>query len=177
MDDKLKSFYDLYWRRKSIREFSERPVEPSTVERLLVALQRSQSAANRQPWHFIVLTGKEERAVLDDVFTKEGFKKAPLLIVACADPAQAWVRRVDKINYSWVDVSIAVSEMIGAATAEGLGSCWVAAIEPERVRERLGIPVGIDIVAVIALGYPEKELVKEEKARKQLSEIIHYGKW
>lgn len=177
MDERLRSFYDLYWRRKSIREFSERPVEPETTERLLLALQRAQSAANRQPWHFIVLKSAAERAALDDVFTKEGFRKAPLLIVACADPAQAWVRRADKINYSWVDVSIAVSEMIGAATAEGLGSCWVAAIEPERVRERLGIPTGIDIVAVIALGYPDRELVKEEKARKPLAEIIHHGKW
>lgn len=177
MDERLKSFYELFWRRKSIREFSERPIEPEKTERLLTALQRAQSAANRQPWHFIVLTGKDERAVLDDVFTKEGFKKAPLLIVACADPAQAWVRRADKINYSWVDVSIAVSEMISAATAEGIGSCWIAAIEPERVREKLGVPAGVDIVAIIALGYPEKELVKEDKARKPLAEIIHYGKW
>lgn len=177
MDEKTKGFYDLYWRRKSIREFSDRPIEKEKVERLLEALRRSQSAANRQPWHFVVLTDRAERAALDDVFTKEGFRKAPFLIVACAEPAQAWVRRADKINYSWVDVSIAVSEMIGAATAEGLGSCWIAAIEPDRVKEKLGIPAEIDIVAVIALGYPEKELVTEDKSRKPLAEIIHYGKW
>lgn len=177
MDDRVKGFYDLYWRRKSIREFADRTVEPEKVERLLESLRRAQSAANRQPWHFVVLTSRDERAVLDDVFTKEGFRKAPVLIVACADQAQAWVRRADKINYSWVDVSIAVTEMIGAATAEGLATCWVAAIEPDRVKEKLVIPGNIDIVAVIAIGYPEKELVIEDKARKTLSEIIHYGKW
>ena len=177
MDDKLKSFYDLYWRRKSVREFSDRPVEPEKTDRLLEALRRAQSAANRQPWHFIVISGQEERAALDDVFTKEGFKKAPLLIVACADPSQAWTRRADKVNYAWVDATIAVTEMIGAAAAEGLGSCWVAAIEPQLIREKLGIPGQIDIVAIIALGYPEKELAVEDKARKSLAEIIHYGKW
>ena len=177
MDDKLKGFYALYWRRRSIREFSGRPVEPEKIDRLLEALMRAQSAANRQPWHFVVLSGQEERAALDDVFTKEGFRKAPLLIVACADQSQAWTRRADKVNYAWVDATIAVTEMIGAATAEGLGSCWVAAIEPDLVREKLGIPGQIDIVAIIAIGYPEKELVVEDKARKPLAEIIHHGKW
>lgn len=177
MDQRLKDFYDLYWRRKSIRQFSDRPVEPDKAERLIEALRRSQSAANRQPWHFIVLSSPAERAVLDDAFTKEGFRKAPLLVVACADPAQAWTRRTDGINYSWVDVSIAVTEMIGAATAEGLGSCWVAAVDAGLVKERLGVPAHIDIVAVIALGYPEAELVVEEKPRKSLAEIIHHGKW
>lgn len=177
MDDKLKGFYDLYWRRKSVREFSDRPVEPEKTGRLLEALRRAQSAANRQPWHFVVISGTDERAVLDDVFTKEGFRKAPLLIVACADQSQAWTRRADKVNYAWVDATIAVTEMIGAATAEGLGSCWVAAIEPETVRVKLAVPAQIDIVAIIAIGYPEKELVVEDKARKPLAEIIHYGKW
>ena len=177
MDDKLKDFYELHRRRKSIREFSGRLVEPEKLERLLEALRRSQSAANRQPWHFIVISDREGRALLDDVFTKEGFRKAPLLIVACADPSQAWTRRADKVNYAWVDTTIAVTEMIAVATAEGLGSCWVAAIEPELVREKLGIPGQMDIVAIIALGYPEKELVVEDKARKPLAEIIHHGKW
>lgn len=177
MHDKLKGFYDLYWRRRSIREFSDRPVEPEKTDRLLEALRRAQSAANRQPWHFVVISDKAGRAALDEVFTKEGFRKAPLLIVACADQSQAWTRRADKFNYAWVDAAIAVTEMIGAATAEGLGSCWVAAIEPELVREKLGIPGHIDIVAIIAVGYPEKELVVEDKARKSLAEIIHHGKW
>ncbi|CAG1066502.1 nitroreductase / dihydropteridine reductase [uncultured bacterium] len=177
MDGKLKNFYDLYWRRKSVREFSERLVEPEKIDRLLESLRRAQSAANRQPWQFVVVVDKDERAAMADVFTKEGFKKAPLLIVACADPSQAWTRRADKVNYAWVDVTIAVTEMIGAATAEGLGSCWVAAVEPGLVKGKLGIPEHIEIVAVIAVGYPEKELVTEDKARKPLAEIIHYGKW
>jgi nitroreductase len=175
--DGIKSFFDLFWRRRSVREFSDRQVEPEKIDRLLEALRRAQSAANRQPWHFVVISDKAGRAALDEVFTKEGFRKAPLLIVACADPSQAWTRRADKVNYAWVDATIAVTEMIGAATAEGLGCCWVAAIEPEIVRGKLGIPGQIDIVAIIAVGYPEKELVVEDKARKPLAEIIHYGKW
>lgn len=177
MDDRLKAFYDIHQRRKSIREFSDKLVEPEKTERLLEALRRAQSAANRQPWHFVVISDKAGRAALDEVFTKEGFRKAPLLIVACADPSQAWTRRADKVNYAWVDTTIAVTEMIEAATAEGLATCWVAAIDPAIVREKVGIPHNIDIVAIIAIGYTDKELVVEEKARKPLAEIIHHGKW
>lgn len=176
MDDKLKTFYELYERRKSVREFQARPVEPDRLARLLMTLNRAQSAANRQPWHFIVME-KKDRAEFDSVLTKEGFKGAPVIIVACADPLNAWVRKTDKINYAWVDVTIALTEMIGAATAEGLGTCWIASVDAERVKQILGIPAHIEIVGLIAIGYPLAGLAKERKDRKPLGEIMHYGKW
>ena len=180
MDERLKVFYELYDRRKSVREFAERPVEAALLDRLPEAFFREyviDPAPFRQPWHFIVLGSVEERGRVNDILTKEGFRKAPLLIVACADPAQAWTRKTDKVNYSWVDVTIAITEMIGAATAEGLGACWIASLDAVEVKRRLDIPDQIEIVAIIAMGYPKEELKKEEKARKPLGEIIHYGKW
>ncbi|MBI3754403.1 MAG: nitroreductase family protein [Deltaproteobacteria bacterium] len=176
MDEKLKTFYELYERRKSVREFANREIEKDTLERLLETLRRAQSAANRQPWHFIIIE-KQDVKKLYEVFTKEGFKTAPLIIAACAEPQGAWVRKADGKNYAWVDATIAITEMIGAATAEGLGTCWIAAIEPAKVREILGIPGHIEVVALIAVGYPKAPLVKEEKNRKPLEGIVHYGKW
>lgn len=177
VDDNLKIFYELYDRRRSVREFSDRPVEPEKMERLLRVLGRAQSAANRQPWHFIVVDKEAGvRGVLNTVFTKDGFKKAPVVIVACARPKEAWTRKSDGVNYAWVDVSIAVTEMIGAATAEGIGTCWIAAIDPRRVKEILAIPEDTDVVGIIALGYPETELKRVEKPRKPLEEIVNYGK-
>ncbi len=176
MDDEIDVFYRLFKRRKSVREFSGRSVEPHKVAGLMKVLQRAQSAANRQPWHFIFVE-RTDREELNEVFTKDGFKKAPVVVVACADTSRAWVRKVDGVNYAWVDVTIAVSEMIAAATAEGLGTCWIAAIDPARVKGVLNIPASVDVVAIIALGYPREELVVEEKNRKPLKEIIHHGKW
>lgn len=174
--EKLKVFYELYERRRSVREFADRDIEPGKLARLLMTLNRAQSAANRQPWHFIV-AGKKGREALNALLYKEGFRNAPVIIAACADPAEAWVRKADRVNYSWVDVSIAVTEMIGAATAEGIGTCWIASLEPDRVKAALGVPDHIEIVGLVALGYPPAELVKENKSRKSLGEIIHYGKW
>ncbi|HBO84717.1 MAG TPA: nitroreductase [Deltaproteobacteria bacterium] len=178
MDENVKIFYEIFERRKSIREFEDREIEKEKIDRLIRILQRAQSAANRQPWHFIFIDRKDkEREKLNEVFTKEGFKNAPLVIAACAEPKNAWVRKADNKNYAWVDVSIAITEMISAATAEGLGTCWIAAIDPEMVKGILGIPVGIEIVGIIAVGYPKTPLEREEKNRKKVEEIIHYGKW
>lgn len=176
MDEKLKNFYELTERRRSVREYDERPVEPDKLARLFTTLNRAQSAANRQPWHFVVVEG-ENREALYECLHKEGFKKAPVLIAACAEPSKAWVRKADRVDYSWVDVSIAVTEMITAATAEGLGTCWIAAIDPAQVKEILAIPAHIDVVALVALGYPAEELEKMDKPRKPLQEIMHYGRW
>lgn len=176
MDERLKTFYEMYDRRKSVREFADRPVEKEKLGRLLTTLNRAQSAANRQPWHFIVAENKGREA-LNEAVTKDCFRKAPLIIAACADPSQAWVRKTDNVNYAWVDVSIAITEMIGAATAEGLGACWIASLDPAQVRKALSIPENMDVVALIAIGYPTAELVREEKSRKPLGDIIHYGKW
>ena len=49
MDERLKTFYELYERRKSIREFLDKEIEKEKLGRLLEILRRSQSAANRQP--------------------------------------------------------------------------------------------------------------------------------
>ncbi len=176
MDEKTRQFYELFEKRRSVREFQDAPVPADVLSRLLTTLNRAQSAANRQPWHFIVAE-KKDRAALNGVFTRDGFKNAPLAIVACADRGEAWVRKSDGVNYAWVDVAIAVTGMISAATAEGLGTCWVASIEAERVKAILGIPAHIDVVAVIAVGYPVAELKREDKPRKSLEEIMHYGRW
>ena len=176
MEDRLRIFYELFERRKSIREFLDKDIEKEKVERLKRILQRAQSAANRQPWHFIFVENKG-REELNSVFTKEGFKQAPLVIVACAEPKSAWVRKSDNKNYAWVDVTIAVTEMISAATAEGLGTCWIAAIDPAAVKHILNIPDDIEVVAIIAVGYPKTPLAIEEKNRKRLEDIIHCEKW
>lgn len=177
MDEGLKTFYELYERRRSVREFLDKGIERDKLQRILETLRRSQSAANRQPWHFILLEKKDRKGFDDAVITKEGFKDAPLIVVACAEPQKAWVRKADGKNYAWVDVTIAVTEMIAAATAEGIGTCWIAAFDPVKVKTILGIPDDIEVVALIAMGYPRTPLVREEKTRKPLEEIIHYGRW
>ena len=177
MDEKLRIFYELVGRRRSVRQYSPQAVEDEKLTRILEMGRCAPSAANCQPWHFIVLR-KEGREEFDRrVLSKEGFRSAPVIIVVCVDPAKAWVRHYDGSNYAWVDAAIATTEMVSAATAEGLGTCWVAAFDPELVRELLDIPPHLQIVTLLTIGYPATPLQKTPKNRKPSSEILHHQKW
>jgi nitroreductase len=175
-DEKIRGFYELFCRRSSIRQFQDREIEAEKLDRILEIGRRAPSASNLQPWHFIILS-KDKRREFDEVINRKSLNTAPVIIAACVEPNKAWVRSYDKKNYAWVDVTIALTEMMAAATAEGLGSCWIAAFDPFKAREILNLPQNIELVILIALGYPEKPLSIEEKERKNLKNIIHYEKW
>jgi nitroreductase len=103
------------------------------------------------------------------------FVNAPLIIVVCADPISAWVRR-DGEEYWKVDATIALQDMILCATEEGLGTCWIGAFNEEAAHKVLKIPEKIRIVAMTPVGYAD-ERKEPVSARKPLNEITHYEHW
>lgn len=163
------SFAEIVRLRQSVRRFASRPVEREKLERIKEVGRLAASADNRQPWRFFLLH-REGRGKFDSLL-RENFRGAPVVIVACASPAAAWRRRFDGRSYAWVDVSIAVTEMILAATAEGLGTCWVASIDPAAVRTFLGLGEEWEPVTAVALGYPEEPLEVKTRNRKLASEV------
>ena len=164
-------FYDVLQSRKSIREFATKDIEPLKLERILETLRRAPSAANSQPWHFYVIKN-ELRKPFNEVFYKPGFCDAPVVIAGCAIPDQSWKRKSDGKPYAWVDVTIALTEMIAAATAEGIGSCWVAAYDIDKAKELLSLPDSHELVSLVVLGYPKEPLAYDEKNRKSVKDVI-----
>lgn len=79
-----------------------------------------------------------------------------------------------------VDVAIAMQNMVLAATAEGLGTCWVGSFDEEEVKEMLKIPGDYRVVALLALGYPRKKMDIQGRIlhlirrRKNLEEIVSF---
>jgi len=154
--------------RRSIRGFKPDAVPRERIEKVLEGARIAPSAANRQPWHFIVVTDAGKRKALSAAYGKEWCWGAPAVIVACARPELAW-KRGDGINYSWVDVAIAFDHLTLAAHAEGLGTCWIGAFKPDELRRVLELPAELEPVAMTPLGVPEKEGKPTE--RKPLDEI------
>jgi len=171
----LMEFQELVRRRRSIRAYRPDPVEEEKLRRVLEAGRLAPSAANRQPWHFIVVRDPEKRGMLRRAYNREWFVSAPVIIVACADPTRAW-RRGDGEEYWKVDVAIAMEHIVLAAANEGLGTCWIGAFDERAVKEALGIPDHIRVVAMTPLGYPA-ESKGEVTDRKPLEEIVHYDGW
>ena len=78
--------------RRSIRKYQNKPVEQEKLSKVLEAARLSPSAANRQPWRFIVVTDPEVKEKLRAAYNRDWFISAPVIIVGCAFPDKAWVR-------------------------------------------------------------------------------------
>jgi nitroreductase len=102
------------------------------------------------------------------------FYSAPVIICACGESSKSWIRKDGK-DYRDVDVAIAFEHLILAATAEGLGTCWIGAFDPAAAKKVLKIPEGIEPIAFTPLGYPDES--PSDRGRKSINEIIHWNKW
>lgn len=156
--------------RRSIRKYTDAPVSPEDVRRLLEAAMAAPSANNECPWHFCVVT---ERAILDQLANEHPYGKmlyqAPLCIVVCAEPvSDYWVQ----------DCAAATQNILLAATELGLGSVWCG-VHPNsdrehRVTDILGMPEHISPFCLIAIGHP----AEYKKPRTQYQEErVHWEHW
>ena len=178
-------FADVIKNRTSIRGYSEKPVEEEKLQYVLDCARRAPSWANKQCWRFIVVRQKD---TIVEVAKNSPFNRwlqtAPVIIVACADPADSGTH--NDIEFYTVDVAIAVENLVLAATDVHLGTCWVGGFHEQKIKHLLEIPKRIRIIALIPLGYPvdkkgliatiTKTIVSGEK-RKSLDEIVHYEHW
>lgn len=167
--------FEIIRKRRSIRLYEEKPVEQEKLNRVLEACRLAPSADNRQPWRFIVVTNDEVKEKLRASYDEEWFVSAPVIIIGCAVPKEAWVR-MDGQEYWMVDVAIAMQNMILVATELGLGTCWIADFDEEAARKALKLSQSVRIVAMTPLGYPTEEK-RPVRNRKSLSEIVHYDSW
>jgi len=164
-------FQQLIEARYSVRAYTSQPVEQKKLERVLIAAQLAPTAANYQPFRLFVLPTAGREAELRRVYDREWFVQAPLVIAICTVTAEAWVRRDGK-NYGDVDATIAMDHLILAAADLGLGTCWVAAFDPDAARAVLGVPEGTEPLAFTPLGYPADR--PTPKTRKALNDLVRY---
>jgi nitroreductase len=168
--------FEIIRKRRSIRLYEKKPVEKKKLHRILEAGRLAPSASNRQPWRFIVVTDDKVKEKLRAAYDKEWFVSAPVIIIGCAVPEEAWMR-IDGQEYWMVDVAIAMQNMILTATELGLGTCWIADFSDEKaIQKALNLPSNIRVVAMTPLGHPaeEKHPVRD---RKPLTEILHHEHW
>jgi nitroreductase len=168
-------FDDLIASRYSVRSFTDQKVNRNAILSILEAAHLAPSAANYQPWHFIVVSEPENLAKLHEVYPRNWFKEAPACIVVCSDHSLSWKRKSDGKDFADVDAAIAIDHLVLKATELGLGTCWVCNFDAEMTRKKLQLPNHIEPIALIPLGYTTSEA--PAKSRKPLSEIIHWEKF
>ncbi|HYW95190.1 MAG TPA: nitroreductase family protein [Bacteroidales bacterium] len=144
-------------KRRSIRQYSDKAVEREKTEKVIRAAMFAPSGVNRRPWHFIVV---DDRNIMEKIMAVHPnsmmLKTAPQAILVCGDEQQQ-----HDTGYWIADCGAATENLLLAATALGLGSCWIGVYPREhRMRafsEIFNLPSHIRPFALVALGYASKE--------------------
>ncbi len=169
-------FRKLIVARRRVRAYRPDPVPDDLLHDVLEAARLAPTAANRQPFRVVVIRTRGREAELLRVYPKAWFVEAPLVLAVCSVPGEAWVRgSSDGWNAAETDATIATDHILLAAADLGLGTCWVAAFDPEAAREVLGLPEGVVPVAFTPLGWPRD--VPGPKERKPLEDLVHDERW
>ncbi|MCU0458135.1 MAG: nitroreductase family protein [Bacteroidales bacterium] len=169
-------FNDLIRSRESIRSYDpSRPVPEDVLNRILEAGRLSLSAANRQPWKFLLISSPGMLGKVRACYGREWFHDAPHVLVVVGLKDQAWTRSFDGYNSVETDAAIAMTHIILAAENEGVGACWIANYDPVMLREAMKDVTGPGevIFGITPLGYPRPEFRKSGvKKRKPDGEVI-----
>lgn len=163
------SLVDVILSRRSIRRYESKKIPTDALDKILEAGRQAPSAMNRQPWHFIVVTDYETKKKLSKwLFTKH-IKDSPVTIVGCAKTGF-----LDR-KWSIIGTSIALQNMVIAAWAMGVGSCWIGGFKEDEVKQLLKIPDKWEIVALVTLGYPAE--TPHVKRKKPIEKVISFNKF
>lgn len=166
------NFLELARRRCSVRQYSDRAVEPEKMDYVLEAARLAPSAVNKQPWRILLIESKEKRQQLQNCYDREWFKQAPLYLIICGNHVESWKRAEDGKDHVDVDVAILTEHLCLAAAEQGLGTCWVCNFNVARCKQLFDLPDDLEPIVLLPLGYPADESVFEgEKKRKALAEI------
>ncbi|MBN1247223.1 MAG: nitroreductase family protein [Anaerolineae bacterium] len=168
-------FFDLIKTRRSVRAYKPDPVEASQLDQILEAARWAPTAANRQPFRVMVIKTAGREAELGRIYERNWFVEAPLVLCVCGVEAEGWVRRYDGKSYLDVDAAIVMDHIVLAATALGLGTCWIAAFDPEAASEVLALPPDVEPIIFTPLGVPDDR--PGIKRRKALEDIVKYDTW
>ena len=165
-------YFEVVQQRHSVRSYKTDPVEPEKLQQILECARLAPTAANRQSFKVVVVATEGNKEVLQHIYSKTWFVNAPYLLCVCSVPGKCWVRS-DKKSYSDVDAAIVMDHMVLAATAQGLGTCWVAAFDVEAAQAILKLDDAWEPIAFTPLGYPTDATFK--KVRKPLEELVVYA--
>ena len=140
--------------RRSIRKFKKNPPSQKNIDKILEAARWAPSWLNNQPWKFLVIKDVNKRNFISGFSGYSSiFKEAPILIVVCLDLSKSYNRDKDLMA-----IGACIQNMLLEAKSLNLGACWLGEIinKKKDVAVYLGIGKDLEIMAIIAIGYPDE---------------------
>lgn len=162
--------------RRSVRKFEERQVPAAMLHDLLEAGMAAPSAVAKDPWHFIVLREKAELNQLAELLPNgQMLRQAGAAFIVCGDINQAHDRQE---SYLLQDLSAATENILLAANALGLGTCWLG-VHPriermEGISRLYQLPENVIPMCGIAIGWPKEPPLPRTRFN---PDKVHQGGW
>lgn len=157
---------DALKNRRSVRHYLGTAVPRDVIREIVDAGRMAPTANNIQPWEFIIVQdAKRRKAVADLTDYGKFIAEAPVCIAVFCKATK----------YALEDGSAATQSLLVAATALGLGSCWVAGDKKQyaaALRELLGVPEGYRLISLVSIGLSAKPIPSLSK--RSLEEVIHW---
>jgi len=154
--------------RRSVRAYTRATVPREIIEDVIDCGRLAATAVNIQPWEFVVVTDPEMLCKIAETTDHGKFiADVPVcVVVLCQDT-----------KYYLEDGSAATENILLAARAHGLGSCWVAGDKKpyaSQICRLVGAPRGYKLVSLIPMGYPAESF---EKPKRPLADVLHWEKY
>ena len=168
--------WDALRSRRNIRQYTQDPIAPADLDRILEAGRRSPSARNRQWWDFVVCTDHQQLAELAGVWQGAkhiaGAAVAVAVIVEETDDSQTR----ETMQY---DLGQLTMSMMVAATDLGIGSAHAAVRDQPLARRILGFPDDRICAWLIGFGYPADRPLSPiaHPDRRPIDQVVHRGRW
>lgn len=170
----LSRVFQLLRNRQSVKAYAERPVPPASLARILDCGRYAPSTRESQPWRFVVVQDALTRHRLAAAaFNNPLVRTAPVVIVACAR-VHSLVGGSGRPSHP-IDVAAGVQCMALAAADLGLAAAWITGYREPGVREALGVPADVPVVALLTLGYADGFAAPAE--RRPEREVIAWERW
>ena len=201
-------FYRVIERRRDVRAFRPDPIPSETLYRILGAAHHAPSVGLMQPWNFIVIQEADTKARIKDIFLEEnekaaahysgpranlyrslkleGIQEAPVNLCVTSDRTRAGPHVLGRntiVDTDLYSTCCAIENLWLAARVEGLGVGWVSILSHDELRNPLGIPDHIVVVAYLCLGYAQEFFDEPELQRRRwasrvpLDQLVYRERW
>ena len=168
--------WDTIASRRQVRAFTNQEIPPDVLRRILEAGRLAPSGSNRQPWDFVVVSDKDQKGQLSEVWQGAGFTADAANVVAFVLPVID-DERITLMNR--FDLGQAALQLALAATDQGVASGLASCRDQDLAREVLGLPTDRFVAILVALGYPADRPLAPIKNlnRRPFDEVVHFDRW
>lgn len=169
----MENLLEIINSRRSVRNFSQQPIEKELIKKIIDAATKAPSACNVQGWYFVVIDSEEIKQKLIDSGGSIIIKNSPVGILMLYDNRTKNTEYQDHIQ----SAAAGIENLLLTATYYNLSSCWLCHLPTKKqTRKILSIPRYYDPIAYILLGYKQKESIEVPRKYK-IEDLIGFNKF